>query len=1392
MKKCLFVSLILLAGLVGSASAQNKSVEKIELSLAKGNYLEAKKLNKSFLKKNKNGSLLLSKAYLLQAEVHAGLGEFSSVKPQLNYALGLLGSEDSLYALSAVRASSIFLIAGLPRQAAEYMSLAEGSKWSNRLAKEPDYVRSKTKLLLHQGLYYEADSLIPLLEGLAIEAAKRKSVFEWKKKKLKERKLSKWELQETQRFAGDAINLKIACALKRGNLTLAADLIKKEEKNQKNLLGASDRIYLDFKRLEALLFEKKQEYRESYKLLDKLILDCKGSSKGVNYSRSSLQVFEMIRSKIYLHLLLDDPLSAESENDRYLKFLRVYAKKNLFQTELRSLATDQISIDRRNVLSAEKSLLKKLDNKERIPEDHELRLDLYKALSILHIRQNLTEKVLDDQKQIIQLQKQLYPAGSAKLAMAKLELLQIRLAQENDFAPLKNELQKTTGLVIDKQFHQKSPAMFYKNTLEAELLSLEDQNRKAYDLIVQTKNECKELLGEKNEVYASLLGQQAIYAMELGKLEESAQLFEQSLDLLKEEKGTKSKEYIQTLQSYARLFLLQANYEKAESILDRSEVLDKRASRNLKKEQNLQLAASRAVILMRRGQYQEAGEYLKALKTNFISKYGAEHRLLYDTYMEEAALQLISGQYAEAGQSINIAVSICEKVYPKASLKLNEALFMRSQVLHAMGDYKEAEKLLRTVLASSTSLLEPGHYRLAGIYNQLGLTTFIGGSGKAEAEKNFKEAYRIGKEALSEKHPLTADYAKNLAYYYIETGRAEEALKLLTSSEEIYREIYGKRSLKVAEIKYLLGDLLSLQGEYKSAASRYEDAIKYITETFGQEHPELVKVRGKQARMYYSSGRWQEAAQVLQLTTEKYLSFTTTYFPTLSDRQKSQYWNSIKPDFQLFAHIAASKSKEDPALAGLLYDHTLNTKAILLSSSLKIRETIRSKGDTVLSQLFDDWVANRELLSSSLSMSMEDLLLAGISIPQLEKNIEELERKLNASSEEVTKSIFQKKVSWKEVQASLKPNEVAVEILRFPTFNRNFTDTIQYVALVLRKEDALPKLVLLPNGNDMEGKFYKYYRNAFKFGNDDLLSYQNYWAPVKVLIPDGALIILSADGIYSQINVLTLRDPDGKYVLDRNDLALVSNTKDLLQRKENTGISGKQLVLLGNPEYYEELNPDDLPPGARIENLKGAEDEIYSIRTLFRGTDWKSTMLINEQVTEDTIKSMSQLDLIHIATHGFFLDNRQTNTNTALQETAQNPLLRSGLLLTGSGDFFQENVYELNKRPGILTAFEVMNMNFENTELVVLSACETGSGEVVTGEGVFGLQRAFMVAGADAMVMSLFKVSDETTQELMQSFYLELIKTGKIRESFIKAMRDLREKYDKPINWGAFTMVGGI
>lgn len=169
--------------------------------------------------------------------------------------------------------------------------------------------------------------------------------------------------------------------------------------------------------------------------------------------------------------------------------------------------------------------------------------------------------------------------------------------------------------------------------------------------------------------------------------------------------------------------------------------------------------------------------------------------------------------------------------------------------------------------------------------------------------------------------------------------------------------------------------------------------------------------------------------------------------------------------------------------------------------------------------------------------------------------------------------------------------------------------------------------------------------------------------------------------------------------------------------------------------------------------------------------------------------------IVHIATHGYFLedvDKGGSAFGVDIENANDNPLLRSGLMLANAGGTVSgKRMPNLESNDnGILTAYEAMNLNLEGTDLIVLSACETGLGDVKAGEGVYGLQRAFLVAGADALIMSLWKVDDAATNLLMTNFYTNWIKLGNKQKAFKQAQLQLMAKFKEPYYWGAFVMMG--
>ncbi len=202
---------------------------------------------------------------------------------------------------------------------------------------------------------------------------------------------------------------------------------------------------------------------------------------------------------------------------------------------------------------------------------------------------------------------------------------------------------------------------------------------------------------------------------------------------------------------------------------------------------------------------------------------------------------------------------------------------------------------------------------------------------------------------------------------------------------------------------------------------------------------------------------------------------------------------------------------------------------------------------------------------------------------------------------------------------------------------------------------------------------------------------------------------------------------------------------------------------------------------------------------MFKIKEWDVRKHLGDEALEEVVKSVNNPQVLHFATHGYFLrdcggmKNDGRTFGIDLKYYSENPLLRSMLFFSGAENSINKDTSTNSNtkfEDGLLTAYEAMNLNLQNTELVVLSACETGLGTLKNGEGVYGLQRAFIQAGAKSLIMSLWKVNDSATQELMTFFYKTWLGGKSKREAFYSAQCELKKKYPEPYYWGAFVMVG--
>jgi CHAT domain-containing protein len=345
--------------------------------------------------------------------------------------------------------------------------------------------------------------------------------------------------------------------------------------------------------------------------------------------------------------------------------------------------------------------------------------------------------------------------------------------------------------------------------------------------------------------------------------------------------------------------------------------------------------------------------------------------------------------------------------------------------------------------------------------------------------------------------------------------------------------------------------------------------------------------------------------------------------------------------------------------------------------------------------------------------------------------------------------------------------------------------------------------------NDFETDYINDYINKIYDRVEDDLSYNRFWKPIASQLTGITKVYMCADGIYNQINIYTLKDPiTQKYVLDQLNVSMLPNLSYILNDvKTNTNHTAE---LYGFPDYDYDFSKkvtvakttDVLAVNrygaAKLIPLPGTKTEVDNISAFLKGVKWNVNMFQKELASEQQLKQTQSPKVLHIATHGFFLSNVNNTNDKSMMgfestKLKMNPLLRSGIMLAGASAVAKDTSNSKQDQDGIFTAYEASLLNLNNTDLVILSACETGLGVDLNNQGVYGLQRAFYIAGAKNLIMSLWMVDDDATQILMTEFYKEwsLNPTqASITPAFKKAQREVRKKYPHPYYWGAFTLLG--
>ncbi|MBW1707285.1 MAG: CHAT domain-containing protein [Deltaproteobacteria bacterium] len=567
-----------------------------------------------------------------------------------------------------------------------------------------------------------------------------------------------------------------------------------------------------------------------------------------------------------------------------------------------------------------------------------------------------------------------------------------------------------------------------------------------------------------------------------------------------------------------------------------------------------------------------------------------------------------------------------------------------------------------------------------------------------------------------------------------------------------------------------------------------------------------------------------------------------------SEDQKIKFISKKRSVLYFFLSLVTEHLSQKPAARHKAFDIWLKRKGVILEAQRRFQEALIYSDDVEAVQTFQELAMVRARLSkftfSGPGKEGPDAYrkrLAG-----LEEEKQGLEARLSRLSHAFALKQKIAKADCEKVARALPEKTILVEFAKIGMFNFKAKGKEKqwlpehYLALVLHARDGdMVGMIDLGEAEKIDRAVARFKKEVahikgsrgIKVGEASRNIYDMVFKPIKNVLGDVKEIFISPDGNLNLIPFEALQGPDGRYLIEDYTFNYLAAGRDLLGFGEIFE-KGQKALLMGDPDFdmgaeeksstlrrlaLREAKQEKVVKrstdmrGFHFSNLPGTREEVRAIQDII-GKD-NADLYTGKEALEEVLRTKGTPKILHLATHGFFLtdldlkDLMDESNVRGMQQVSmfpkaagkrvkiENPLLRSGIALAGANKALESG--DVEKSDGIVTAEKILGFRLRGTEMVVLSACETGVGDVKTGEGVFGLRRAFTQAGAKSLVMSMWSVPDKETKELMIQFYRNII-TGKmnrcqaLRQAALREMQIVKERYGyaNPFYWGAFVFMG--
>jgi ankyrin repeat protein/CHAT domain-containing protein/Flp pilus assembly protein TadD len=849
--------------------------------------------------------------------------------------------------------------------------------------------------------------------------------------------------------------------------------------------------------------------------------------------------------------------------------------------------------------------------------------------------------------------------------------------------------------------------------------------------------------------------------------------------------------------------------------------------------------------LYQQGRFQDAiplAERLLAIREEDL---GPEHpeTILSLNYLAELYQQL--GDYSKTEQLLKRSLAIREKVIGMENKDTLESMSALGLLYLTIGDNEKAESLLNRVVEISEKIFDPNHPETARSLNNLA-ALYIRIGDYSKAEPLVKRAFAIGEKTLGSYDPDMATRINNLAVLYMNIGDFVKAEPLLKRAVEISEKTNGLDHPDTATSLSNVAHYYMEMSDFTKAEPLLKRTLEIREKALGLEHPDISRSLNALAFLFSLKGEYIEGqrffkrAQTIDTKTiDHVMGFTT-------EAQKMKFLTSLTADMNAFLSLTSQHLIDNSQAKQDALDAWLRRKGVVLEAQRRFQEALVYSDDAEARQVFQQLAEVRARISqlTFAGPGKEGPVAYQKRLSDLQTEKDKLDTRLSQMSQLYAASRTVAKADSLKLAKTLPESSCLIEFAKLDFFNFKATKKepkwlpAHYLAFVLHagqsgnvglidlgQAEQLDKAIVVLKKQISEGKM------PIGDKRDSILRdlYDLVFAPLKKELGGSKKIFISPDGDLNLIPFEILQDTEGRYLIENYTFNYLVAGRDLAGFGQ-VNAKGTKPLLIGDPDFdfdsgkkgkakIRASEPEDVASvagrSADLRQLKGfnplpgTREEIKGIQALM-GSEG-SEVYTGKEALEKVLNTSQGPRILHLATHGFFLgdqtlsvlmdewDFRGAGGIRPIQPKGQkvkfeNPLLRSGIALAGANRALKSGGEQSS---GLVTAEKILGLNLRGTDMVVLSACETGLGEIKAGEGVFGLRRAFTQAGAKSLVMSMWSVPDKETKELMLEFYRNLLENGMdraqaLRQAELNEMDVVKKRYGaaNPYYWGAFVFMG--